>query len=241
MDQAHPGEARSRRAQLLSRARMWLAVGLAVVAICGCIFVELLDAVRDQEGIARIDRPVTAWVAGHRTEVLTVLARVLSAIGGAAMRIPITLAAAAVLAWRSRSWRALWIVAATLAGSQLLVHAIKPAVARPRPAAVFALVTANGYSFPSGHTTSSLAAFGILAWLTTRTVTAPAAHLLVWSGAAAAAAGVGLSRIWLGVHYLSDVLAGWALGAAWLTLVITVVTTSAHLRERRHPPRSASR
>lgn len=205
------GRLRALPARLPPRAWMWLSAGFTAVTICGVIFAELLDAVREQDDVARLDQPVTAYLAGHRTDALTLLFRALTTVGNAAVLIPITLGAAAALAWRGRTWRPLWIVAVTLAGSQLLVYAIKLAVARPRPAAIFAVITANGYSFPSGHATSSLAAFGILAWLITRTTTAPAARLLLWGGAAAATAGVGLSRIWLGVHYLSDVLAAWAL------------------------------
>lgn len=191
------GRLRALPARLPPRAWMWLAAGFTAVTVCGVTFAGLLDGVRDQEGVARLDQPVTAYLAGHRTDALTLVFRVLTTIGNAAVLIPITVGAAAVLAWRSRTWRPLWIVAVTLTGSQLLVYAIKLAVARPRPAAIFAVVTANGYSFPSGHATSSLAAFGVPAWLITRTITAPAARLLLWGGAAAATAGVGMSRIWL--------------------------------------------
>jgi membrane-associated phospholipid phosphatase len=198
--------------------------------VCGVMFAELLDGVLDHEDVARLDRPVTAYVAGHRTDALTLVFRVLTTIGSAAVLIPLTLGAAAVLAWRSRAWRPLWIVAVTLTGSQLLVFAIKLAVARPRPATIFAVITANGYSFPSGHATSSLAALGIVAWLAGKLRTSLPVRLAIWAAALAVAAGIGLSRIWLGVHYLSDVLAAWVLGAAWLTVVITTITASTHLR-----------
>lgn len=88
-----------------------------------------------------------------------------------------------------------------------------------------ALQAADGYSFPSGHATSALVAFGVLAWLagTVPAASRPRANGWVgvgWAIALAAAAGVGASRVYLGVHYLSDVLAGFALGAGWLTLVM---------------------
>jgi len=124
-----------------------------------------------------------------------------------------------------------WIAAIALAGSQLLVVTIKLLVARPRPETIFAVLTAGGYSFPSGHATSSLAAFGILAWLTTTLTGHRPTQVIAWTAAGLLAAGIGLSRIYLGVHYLSDVLAAWTLGAGWLAAIITTLTTATHLRQ----------
>src|SRR5204862_4889447 len=88
---------------------------------------------------------------------------------------------------------------------------------RPNPPAQ--LVSATGFSFPSGHSASSLVGFGLLAWLTCMLT----AHRTIWATAWLAAAfgtiAVGLSRMYLGVHYPTDVLGGWALGATWLAVV----------------------
>ena len=224
--------ARALRARLPPRAWLRLAAGFAVVAACGAAFAGILDAVIEGDDISRFDQPLTAYLAAHRTGGLTTLFRTLTAIGGAAVLTPLAALAAALLAWYGRTWRPLWIAALTLAGSQLLVATIKLLVARPRPGAIFAVLTAHGYSFPSGHATSSLAAFGILAWLTAAVVSRRPVQVTVWTIAILLALGVGLSRIYLGVHYLSDVLAAWALGAGWLAAVIAALTTASGLRNR---------
>ena len=209
-----------------------LAAGFAIISACGALFAGILDAVLEGDDISRFDQPLTAYLAAHRTGGLTALSRTLTTIGGAAVLIPLTALAAAALAWAGRTWRPLWITALTLAGSQLLVATIKLLVARPRPSAIFAVLTAHGYSFPSGHATSSLAAFGILAWLTNTVMSHRPAQAVVRTIAGLLAAGIGLSRIYLGVHYLSDVLAAWALGAGWLTAVIATLTAASGLRNR---------
>jgi undecaprenyl-diphosphatase len=219
-------------ARLPPRAWLRLAAGFAVVVACGAVFAGILDAVIEGDDISRFDQPLTAYLAAHRTGGLTTLFRTLTTIGSAAVLIPLAALAAASLAWYGRTWRPLWITALALAGSQLLVGTIKLLVARPRPSAIFAVLTANGYSFPSGHATSSLAAFGILAWLTAAVVSHRLAQVIAWTIAILLALGVGLSRIYLGVHYLSDVLAAWALGAGWLTAVIAALTTAADLHSR---------
>jgi len=203
----------------------WLAAGFAAVTVCGVMFAALLDGVLDGEGVAAVDGPLTAWVAGHRTRALTGIFRALTGLGSAAVLIPLTAVAAAVLGRRARSWRPLWIAALTLAGSQALVYTVKMLVERTRPGNDVAVVSASGYSFPSGHATSSLAAFGILALLAANLTTRRLTRVTIWVVAAAAAAGIGLSRIYLGVHYLSDVLAAWALGAGWLTAVAVLTLT----------------
>lgn len=220
------------RARLTPKAWLWLLAGFTAVTVCGIVFAELLDGVLEGDGVAGVDQPFTAYVAAHRTSTLTGLFRALTAVGDAASLSTLTAAVAAALAWHTRTWRPLWIAALTLAGSQTLVYTIKGLVGRPRPGTGFALATETGYSFPSGHATSGLAAFGVLAWLSTSRITHRPARVIVWAAAAGLAIGVGLSRIYLGVHYLSDVLAAWALGAGWVTVVTATISTSTQLRHR---------
>jgi len=111
-----------------------------------------------------------------------------------------------------------WIIA--LAGNGLLNRALKELFQRSRPLHEHGWTYAEGWSFPSGHSSGSLVAYGMLAWLLMR-FTPRAAHLPLMLAAIGLALLVGYSRIVLQVHWFSDVLAGFALGASWLAICIT--------------------
>jgi membrane-associated phospholipid phosphatase len=126
------------------------------------------------------------------------------------------------------------VAGVTVAGNGVLTLALKQAVARPRPPLSGALAAADGYAFPSGHAATAAAAFGVLAFLCAGPVRAWAARVAIWAGAAMLATLVGISRIYLGVHWTTDVLGGWAFGVLWLAVVVTasaIVTRRGGSRE----------
>jgi membrane-associated phospholipid phosphatase len=197
--------------------------GLAAVAAAGISFAGLADSVRESDGIRVWDGPVNAVIAAHRSTGLTDAATVITRMGNTLSLIAITAVAALALAAWSRTWRPVWLTAVALAGSSTAVTVIKLVVARPRPDRSLAAILADGYSFPSGHTTNALAAFAVLAFAATTTVVvARRAQVAVWLATCLGAVVIGLSRVYLGVHYLSDVLAGWALATGWVMIVIAV-------------------
>ncbi len=109
-----------------------------------------------------------------------------------------------------------------LVGVVLLNQAFKFVVQRPRPEG-FRLIAESGYSFPSGHSMVAMAFYGLLAWMAWRYERDPIVRRVGVAGFALVVALVGISRIYLGVHYASDVIAGFCLSAAWLALYTTVV------------------
>lgn len=129
------------------------------------------------------------------------------------------LVVAAVLFPRAKGWRRLLPSAAffalTAAGIGVRLE-LNRAVRRARPSTVDWEGTAGGWSFPSGHTMAATLGAGALAWAVTRHLARREARLLVWAGAVLYAAVVGWTRVWLGVHWPSDVVGSWLLGAAWL-------------------------
>lgn len=210
-----------------------LTVGFAVVAALGSLFAVVLDAVLEHDGVAAVDDPTLAYTVHHRSAVLTSLFHVLTFVGDPVPISLIALVAAAALARWAGSWRPLWVTAVAVAGVQVLVFSIKYLVARPRPVPAYALDTAGGYAFPSGHSTSSLVVFGVLAWLLSGQLRRRGARLAVWAGAALLVVGIGASRVYLGVHHPTDVVAAWLMGTAWLVAVLVSVATVSRIRAGR--------
>ena len=110
-------------------------------------------------------------------------------------------------------WRHGALGALTIAASSLLLGTAKRAVARDRPDLLDPLVVEHGFSFPSGHATLSMTAYGVLAVILARSRLPRAVRIALIGGAGVLVFLVGLSRVWMGVHYPTDVLAGWTTGA----------------------------
>lgn len=131
---------------------------------------------------------------------------------------------------------ALYLVISVALGT-LLSHALKELYERPRPDLVDHLVTTQTPSFPSGHATMSTVVYLTLAALIVRLVEGVAVRIYVVCAAVFIAIAVGLSRIYLGVHWPSDVAAGWALGVAWASLVWLAVSALQLYRQYRRDNR----
>jgi membrane-associated phospholipid phosphatase len=212
-----------------------LTVGFAAVAGLGAVFAVILDAVLEHDGISMVDDPTLSYAVHHRSAVVTAVFRAFTWIGDPLPISAIALLGGLALAYAARSRRPLVITAIAAIGVQALVFGIKVLVARPRPVPAYALDTAGGYSFPSGHATSSLVIFGVLAWLLAAQVGRTTARLAVWTLAALLVLGVGSSRVYLGVHHPTDVVAAWMLGTAWLVTVLVSVSTISRIRARVPP------
>lgn len=200
---------------------MSTALGLAVITSAAVVAGKLMEDVTNGDGVAVVDHPAARFVAAHRVGALTVLMRAASTAGGPVVLGAVTVTVGVILGviWRSRG--PVLVAAVTVAGSGILSLALKQAVARPRPPLSDALAAADGYAFPSAHAATAAAAFGVLAFLLTGRVRAWSARAAIWAGAAMLTTLVGISRIYLGVHWTTDVVGGWAFGAWWLAVVAT--------------------
>jgi membrane-associated phospholipid phosphatase len=192
-------------------------VATAVLAVAGiALFVGVTHDVTAHEGVARADPRILHDVLAYRSSVLTPMAKIVTTFGTS----PLAYAAvvvSGVTAVRSRRRAApLVLGAVVLLSGQLVRLAINHGVARARPPEHLRLVHAAGYAFPSGHTTTATLAYVIAAVLLTRSW--PSHRVAIFALAAIVSVAVGLSRIYLGVHWPTDVLGGWLLAGSWLAL-----------------------
>ena len=218
------------RAGILARARVLsppsAALVIGAVVLCGlaALFAYVLDSVREGEGIAAVDRLAVAWLADHRQPVLTAVMRGVSIVGSPVSAGAVAIVVCAVVAWRVHRWLPVLIAVLGIAGFALADTVVKLVVHRQRPPLPYAVVAADGYSFPSGHamgitTAALLSAWALDHWIIRSTRT----RIATWTTAVIIIAVVGFSRIYLGVHYPSDVIAGWLLGLIWVGVLIIMV------------------
>ena len=159
------------------------------------------------------DGAVVRAAATDRTAAITSAARVLTELGGTGLDVIFAAVVVGLVVAGRRGDAAFVLVAA--GGAMLLANAIKFLLARPRPAGG-GLVSVSSYSWPSGHAAASIALYGAFAVLALRRAPPPAARLAVVARLIVLLAVIGATRVYLGVHYPTDVAAGWVLGGAWL-------------------------
>jgi undecaprenyl-diphosphatase len=192
-------------------------VGLVAVLATSAVS-WLADAAREHDGPSRFDPVAAAEVLRIRTPTLTELAQALTMAGS---EVVVGILAAVALLWlvvRREPGRAAVVVTA-IGGSAFLTVAVKMLVGRHRPGAVDRLGTLDtGYSFPSGHTLNSAVLLAVLVWLLWPVTSRLARGGLV-ATAGVLAVGIGASRLYLGYHWLTDVIASGLVAVAWLSVV----------------------
>jgi undecaprenyl-diphosphatase len=175
----------------------------------------------DDDPLAALDQDVSEWVAVELPSWADRLARPFSWLGG---WIGLTAlgVVAGVLLVRERAWLDLVFFLTAFLGSQLVVSLLKAWFDRPRPDVGSAVPLPGSAAFPSGHATAGVASLGALAVLVTERLPSRRARTWLWSVVVVLGLAVGLSRIALNVHFVTDVLAGWCLGLAWLAACLLV-------------------
>jgi undecaprenyl-diphosphatase len=167
---------------------------------------------------ARFDSMVTAAVHAHSSSLLTGVMKALTVLGSSGVMTPLSILTL-IWCYMRREFHALRTLAGTFGGALALEFLLKLAFHRPRPVPFFDLPAPASFSFPSGHALFSFCFFAGIAALVSPGLARLEAKLAVWSVAIALILGIGFSRIYLGVHYPSDVLAGYAAGIVWVGTV----------------------
>jgi membrane-associated phospholipid phosphatase len=194
-----------------------LLVAVAIVAIVGGgLFGIVLAMVRSHRGFASFDTSAARFGAHHATHTSTQVLRTVTQAGGAYVIVPLAVVVGIIEARRRRSWATAAFLVVVVGGQYLLADVIKAIVDRGRPN-LLRLTGFSGPSFPSGHATAAAATFAAFALLLGRG-RSPRAKALLAALAVGAAVLISATRVMLGVHWLTDVVAGLLLGWTWFVI-----------------------
>jgi membrane-associated phospholipid phosphatase len=201
-------------------------VAVAVFLHSVAAFVLLAQAYAAGSSIVQLDDQVATTLHEHAFPSATTALTAVTTLGSTPV-LALIAAAAAVYLFRRGRRRDAALLTVVLVGTQLLTWILKAAFERPRPTFEDPVATADWFSFPSGHALSSIAFYGALVYLLSGRLRDPLVRAACLFGAALLVAAIGFSRLYLGVHYLTDVLAGYSAGLALLLLAIAVLRTRA--------------
>jgi membrane-associated phospholipid phosphatase len=195
-----------------------------IIGVAACIamlwmFSYIADEMTEQSLLTRVDHLIVGWLQAHGTEGGESFFNIVSWFGAQAMT-GIMIVIVLFLAARREWLRAAALAIAGLGGT-LLNDVLKLIFHRGRPEFATEFITHQSWSFPSGHAMNSLVGYGFLAYLLLESTTDRRARIAILVATTIVVGLVGFSRLYLGVHYLSDVIAGFLAGGIWLLVCIT--------------------
>lgn len=197
-----------------------LAAALLILVVSlwafGAVVAEYL------EGDTATDQRLADWLHGRATDPFTDVFRAITWSGNFVTLLAVTLIACAVL-WRRRQQTDALFVALAFVGAQVLSNGMKLGFRRERPFFADPLAIESTFSFPSGHALVSFAVYGSIALVLARRIRSRRRRIVLFAATGVWVAAIGFSRLYLGVHFLSDVLAGFAAGAAWLAFLYVLI------------------
>ena len=220
----------SRFGPLLGRLEPWrsylplvvaLAVGTLIIVWAADAFIDIAMALKEHDPtVQRIDAAVQHWIGSRRAPLTSAVFATISMVAGPLGMGALVVSVLAVLMARRR-FRLGAYLAITAAGGALLNESLKLHYLRQRPDLKEALLGATGYAFPSGHAMSGTVILGALAYLVSRSTRSWRSTSAALAALATTALAIGISRIYLGVHWTSDVGAGFVAGLLWLAATTT--------------------
>jgi len=218
-------KALSARFRALVGSILFLGLASAVGALF--FFAWLADKVFDGDA-KTFDETVRVFVHGFANESLTMLMHFITMLGSTLFLS--FLCSSIFVIFIIKKWkRAIVLLMVTMAGAVILNFALKVSFGRIRPVPFFDTSLPESYSFPSGHSLYAACFYIVLAWLAASRIQNKSLRILIWSLAVLLALLIGLSRIYLGVHYPSDVIAGFSAASVW---ILTVILTDFTLKKR---------
>lgn len=208
-----------------------LASGFVLILAASSLFAWIASNISDGRVLGQADHALTDAIATHLPWAALVVFSWVTHLGDAAFLAPVCLLVAAALWWHAHRGLALgWVLA--LGGIVVLNPALKQIFARARPLHDHGLALETSYSFPSGHSAGAIVSYGMLLYLLLRTLPARW-HVAGAMAAAGAIVTIACSRIFLQVHFASDVAAGLLTGLAWLLVCVGSLEYARHRKRRR--------
>jgi len=218
-----------------------LVIGFVVALLAGWIFGGIANWVFESAATRAADRYAQQVAAAWRSPGLTAFMRLMSLLGKGWVTALISVVVAGALL-RAHSHRRLYAFAATVIGGLLLNPALKAVFRRARPSGIVVLWSSHGYSFPSGHAMGAVLLFGSLAYVVYFSIEGHRRlRLLAVTLCVLMILSIGVSRVYLGVHYLSDVLAGFAAGLCWVAICLSGTEAWVRWRDWRRKRAAAAR
>ena len=190
----------------------------AVAFLCAIAFLIIMGAVSDHD-VLSFDTAMYSFARGLQSPALTFVLRIITELGGA---IVISIATVALF-FAIKNKRLSFAILGNIVGVLIVNQVFKFLIQRPRPDEEYRLIEQGGYSFPSGHSMCSMAFYGFLVYLAFRYIKNAKVRIFATAGLGALVLLIGFSRIYLGVHYASDVVAGFLLSLAYLIFYISLV------------------
>jgi membrane-associated phospholipid phosphatase len=208
-----------------------LTILLLVIGINAALLSQLTENVIESEGVVKLDEKFTALLYSIRSNWLSQLFYALTQLGTREAVFAMGGLVTMVFLYRRRytAVLAFWL---TMAGVGLSVQYGKKIISRDRPMEV-AFYPEHNFSFPSGHATTAISLYGMLAYFLYRHLAKRRQRRAALLASSLLIVMVGFSRIYLGVHFLSDVLAGFLLGAMWVLLGISLMEVLSYLKQRK--------
>ena len=213
-----------------------VTVSFAVCALAVWLFAALVDAVLESDSIVKFDIVAAAWIHARVTPLGLRVFQLVTDIGSPIF-VSVLVVAMVIWCWWRRE-RVLAIAVVTIcAGEALLDLVLKSVIHRNRPEFGAQFLHGRSFSFPSGHAFGSIVAYGLLAYLLIAFYRpAPKTRKWIHAGIAALILAIGISRVYLGVHYPSDVIGGFAAGIAWLSICLTGIRLAREHSSRADAP-----
>ncbi len=196
----------------------WLRTVIALICAIGLIFLFALltDEVFDKE-LVGIDNNLALWSYGLASPALTFFFTLITDIGSPVGIGVLTAITFGLLVWR-KMYAFAWLAVLLVAGGAILDEILKLIFRRVRPELLLGGQHLTSYSFPSGHATGAICFFGFLIWLSWKLLTKPILNVVITLILVLMVLLIGFSRIYLGVHYPTDVLGGYLAGGSWLII-----------------------
>ncbi|PZE21738.1 phosphatase PAP2 family protein [Paenibacillus xerothermodurans] len=209
----------------------WQFTAAFLVSLACAVGFGLVALLVDAERLAQFDAVVMSWIQGWRSPALTSVMKFFTFIGAGLPAVVISgfimFILYTLLGFRRELIFFLWVTV----GSALLNVALKSIFQRTRPD-INRIIDASGYSFPSGHSMAAFSVYGVVTFLLWKHIHNKAARVALLCAAAAMILVIGISRVYLGVHYPSDVVGAYLASGFWLTFSVWFFQRYEHRRGR---------